>query len=108
MKKNFIALWFIVVAALLLLAFKHERTGSVKGSVNPMDAASQVWLVSAVDTLRSNIRNGMFEITGVKPGSCRLIIEAMAPYKRTERTGLEVYEGQETHAGEIYLEQQQQ
>jgi hypothetical protein len=107
MKRNYITLWFIVIITMLLVAFKPQRTGSVKGGVNPIDGASQVWLVSARDTLRSNIRNGVFEFLGVKPGSCALIIEGIPPYKRTNRNGIEVYEGQETNVGEIYLEQQQ-
>jgi hypothetical protein len=103
--KNYLILWFLVVITLVFLSFRPQRTGSVAGSVNPPDGASQVWLLSAHDTLRGMLKNGSFEIAGVKPGSCVLVVDAIAPYKTTTRTGIEVFEGSTTNVGEIYLEQ---
>lgn len=105
MKKNILALFIAAIAAVVLLSFTHQRLGSVKGSVTPADAATQVWLLSEKDTLRAGIRNGAFEFTGVKPGSYALIVDAIAPFKRAVRTGIEVFEGAETNTGEILLEQ---
>lgn len=105
MKKNILALVVIALVTLVLVSFAPQRVGSVKGSVNPADAATQAWLISDKDTLHTVIKNGGFEFTGVKPGSCMLIIDAIEPYKRTARTGIEVFEGSETNVGEIILDQ---
>jgi hypothetical protein len=105
MKKNILALVVIALVTLVLVSFTPQRLGSVKGTVNPADAATQVWLISEKDTLHAVIRNGAFEFTAVKPGSCMLIVDAVSPYKRTARTGIEVFEGSETNVGEILLDQ---
>jgi hypothetical protein len=105
MKKNILALVAIALVTILLVSFTPQRVGSVRGTVNPADAATQVWLVSEKDTFHASIRNGGFEFTGVKPGTCMLIVDAIAPYKTTIRTGIEVFEGSETNVGEILLDQ---
>jgi hypothetical protein len=105
MKKNILALVVIALVTILLVSFTPQKMGSVRGTVNPADAATHVWLISEKDTLQASIRNGAFEFTGIKPGTCMLIVEAIAPYKRTTRTGIEVFEGSETNVGEILLDQ---
>ncbi|NCI46136.1 peptidase associated/transthyretin-like domain-containing protein [Sediminibacterium soli] len=104
MKKTYFAAIFLSLAAVVLFAFSPQRLGSVKGSVTPVDGASQVWLITAKDTLRSGIQNGVFQVTGVKPGTCTLVVEGISPYRQTVRTGVEVFEGTETNVGEIILE----
>lgn len=104
MKKNILALCIAAIVAIILVSFTGKRFGSVKGSVNPSDGATQAWLLSDKDTLRSALRNGAFEFTGVKPGTCMLVIDVVPPYKRTVRTGIEVFEGTETNVGEILLD----
>lgn len=104
MKKNILALVVIALVAIVLVSFRPQPVGSVKGSVNPADAATQVWLISDKDTLQAAVRNGEFEFTGVKAGPCMLIVEAVPPYKQTVRTGIEVFDGSETNVGEILLD----
>jgi hypothetical protein len=104
MKKTYFAGIFLLTIAAILFAFTVQRTGSVKGRVNPPDGASQVWVISSKDTLRSGVQNGVFQVTGIRPGSCTLIVEGISPYKQAVRTGIQVYEGTETNVGEIMLE----
>ena len=107
MKRHFWLLGLLLVSMAMLFAFTTQRTGSVKGTITPSDGAAQVWVLSSRDTLRGVIRNGSFEVTGIIPGTCALVVEGLAPYKRTVRSGIEVYEGTQTNVGEILLEQQQ-
>ena len=105
MKKQLWISALCLLAVICLFAFRPQRTGSIKGAVVPADGATQVWVLSAKDTLQSSIRNGSFEIGGIRPGSCAIVIETIPPYKRTTRTGIEVFEGTQTNVGQIQLDQ---
>ncbi|GAO42225.1 carboxypeptidase-like regulatory domain-containing protein [Flavihumibacter petaseus] len=87
-----------------LFAFRGLDTGSIKGTVSPADGAVQAWALSATDTAKAAINNGAFEITNVKPGDYRLIIEAKAPYKNQAKEGVSVKDNAATDVGEIKLE----
>jgi hypothetical protein len=88
-----------------LFAFTTFKNGSIKGSVSPSASATSAYVVSGMDTLRTNIRNGGFEIGEVKPGTYKLVIEAIAPYKNFEKEGVVVNEKKATDVGEIALQQ---
>ena len=81
------------------------KNGSIKGSVSPSASANSAYVVSGMDTMRTNIQNGGFEIGEVKPGTYKLVIEAIAPYKNFEKTGVVVNERKATDVGEITLQQ---
>lgn len=104
MKKLSAIVCLLIAVFFVFAAFMPQRTGTVNGRVLPADGASQVWLLTPRDTLHGTLKNGAFEIAGVRPGSCVLVIDALAPYKRTVRSGIEVYEGSVTNVGEIALE----
>jgi hypothetical protein len=95
----------IVAATAGLFAFTAIQTGSVKGTVSPADGAVRAWALSGTDTLKATIDKGMFEITGAKAGTYRVIIEAKPPYKNAAKDGVTVVDGQPTDIGEIKLEQ---
>jgi hypothetical protein len=105
MKKHIWMPALLLLAVICFFAFRTELTGSIKGSVVPADGATQVWVLSAKDTLQAAVRNGSFEIGGIHPGPCAIVIEAIPPYKRTTRTGIEVFEGTQTNVGQIQLDQ---
>ncbi len=94
---------FAVVFA--LFAFTTFKNGSIKGTVSPSASAMSAYVVSGMDTMRTNIQNGAFEISQVKPGTYKLVIEAMAPYKNFEKEGVVVNEKKATEVGEITLQQ---
>ena len=105
MKNAKMSMVALAIATAGLFAFNAVRTGSIKGTVNPADAAVRVWALSSTDTLKAEINKGTFEITDAKPGTYRVIIEAKPPYKNAAKDGVTVADGQATDIGEIKLEQ---
>src|SRR5664279_482568 len=88
-----------LATAFTLFAFTNFKNGSIKGSVSPSASANSAYVVSGMDTMRTNIRNGGFEIGEVKPGTYKLVIEAIAPYKNFEKEGVVVNEKKATDVG---------
>jgi len=88
-----------------LFAFTALKNGSIKGRVSPSASATSVYITSGMDTMRTNIQNGDFEIGEVKPGTYKLVIEAIAPYKNFQKEGVVVSEKKATNVGEITLQQ---
>lgn len=87
-----------------LFAFTNFKNGSIKGSVSPSASATSAFVVSGMDTMRTNIQNGAFQIGEVKPGTYKLVIEAIAPYKNFAKAGVVVNEKKDTDVGEITLQ----
>ncbi len=104
MKFTGIKLAAVAFAAAGLFAFNSLRSGSIKGTVSPSDAAVRAWAESSTDTLRAPIINGAYEISDAKAGAYKIIIEAKPPYKNAAKDGVTVADGQATDAGEIKLE----
>jgi hypothetical protein len=105
MKKHLIvSILLLLLVNICLFAFYTVAPGSIKGTVIPADAATQVWVLSAKDTLQTTVRNGSFEISGIRPGICAVVIEALPPFKRTTRMGIEVFDGAQTNLGQIQLD----
>jgi hypothetical protein len=88
-----------------LFSFSAFKNGSIKGTVSPSASATSVYIVSGMDTMRTNIQNGAFEIGEVKPSTYKLVIEAIAPYKNFQKEGVVVNEKKATDVGEITLQQ---
>jgi hypothetical protein len=106
MKTNKIAVLVVSLAiAFVLFAFTAFKNGSIKGTVSPSASATSVYIVSGMDTMRTNIQNGAFEIGEVKPSTYKLVIEAIAPYKNFQKEGVVVNEKKATDVGEITLQQ---
>jgi hypothetical protein len=89
----------------VLFAFTTFKNGSIKGRVSPSASATSAYVVSGMDTMRANIQNGAFEIGQVQPGTYKLVIEAVAPYKNFEREGVVVNEKKASDVGVISLQQ---
>jgi hypothetical protein len=96
-----IAAIFIITAG--LFAFRGAYAGSIKGIVVPTDGASAAWAVSTTDTFKTNVVQGSFEIVGVKPGTYRVLIQAVTPYKSTFKENVLVAEGVAADAGTFLL-----
>ena len=90
---------------LVLSAFVQTRTGRIHGRVVPYNAALNVWAVSNVDTERSVITNGEFEIKNLKAGRYRVIVEGRHPYKVTTRPDVIVSDSSTVNIGDIVLDQ---
>jgi hypothetical protein len=91
-------------AAAGLFAFNSLQSGSIKGTVSPAEGATRAWAESSADTVKALVINGSYEITDVKPGTYKVIIEAKPPYKNAAKDGVAVADGQSADAGEIRLE----
>ena len=98
--KNFIG---IIIFLVLISAFTKDRSG-IMGTIDPPEGARRIWAVSGKDTVAIIPSPGSF-IMDVKPGSWKLVIEAVLPYKNAEREGVLVTEGQLTDVGLIKLTQ---
>jgi hypothetical protein len=104
MKITSFRLAIISAAAAGLFAFSSLRDGSIHGTVNPPEGGVRAWAESVADTLKAPIINGAYEISGVKPGIYKVIIEAKPPYRNAAKDGVMVNDGQSSDAGEIRLE----
>jgi hypothetical protein len=94
----------VAIAAAGLFSFHSLFSGSIKGTVSPSDGATRAWAESSTDTVKALVINGSFEITDVKPGTYKVIIEAKPPYKNAAKDGVSVADGQSADAGMIALE----
>lgn len=96
---------FSVIAAIGLFAFTTVNTGSIKGTVTPASSLNNAMAISGMDTLKAIIDNGSFNFNDVKPGTYKLVIEAMSPYKNFIKDGVVVEDGKSTDVGAITLKQ---
>ena len=97
--KNFIG---IIISVVLISSFA-DRSG-IQGTIDPPEGARKIWAVSGKDTVAIIPSPGSF-IMDVKPGSWKLVVEAVLPYKNVERDGVLVTDGQITDIGLIKLTQ---
>ena len=88
-----------------LFAFIVLLGGSVKGNILPVTGGIKCWAISKTDTFQTNIVNGVFELSNIKPGIYRIAIEAIPPYKNAVKEGVDIRNGEVTDLGEIRLEQ---
>ena len=106
MKKTWASLSVIAALAAGLLSFTVFEGGSIKGTLNPANSAVRVWALNATDTFRTTVGQGSgFEITNVKAGVYRLIIESTPPFKNTAKDSVTVTDGSATDVGEIKVNQ---
>ena len=99
---------FVIMVSFLLIAglysFSRSDRSGIQGTIDPPEGARKIIAVSGKDTVAIIPQPGSF-IMDVKPGSWKIIVEAVLPYKNTERESILVAEGQLTDIGLIKLEQ---
>lgn len=98
--KNFIG---VIISVVLISSFVNDRSG-IQGTIDPPEGARRIWAVSGKDTVSIIPSPGSF-IMDVKPGSWKLVVEAVLPYKNAERESVLVTDGQITDIGLIKLTQ---
>ena len=76
----------------------------IKGRVDPVDAAIEVWAINGTDTLKVGITDGGFTLN-VKPGVYKVVIVAKVPYKDVIKDDVQVADGNTTDIGTIKLQQ---
>src|ERR1700745_2591915 len=93
-----------IVTAAGLFAFTTLKNGGIKGTVSPSASATAAMAIMGTDTSKALINNGAFTINELKPGTYKLVIEAVEPYKNFEKEGVVVADGKGTDVGEIALQ----
>ncbi|MEP6845415.1 MAG: carboxypeptidase regulatory-like domain-containing protein [Panacibacter sp.] len=104
MKNTRLGLMAIAAVTAGLFAFTNFEGGSIKGKIIPADGASQVWALSPKDTLKAIINQGIFEFQNANPGTYKVYIDAVEPYKDVIKEGVQVTEGGSADLGEISLQ----
>ena len=94
----------IVVTVFIMSAFNSENRAGIQGTIDPPEGAKRIWAVSGKDTVSIIPAPGSF-ILDVKPGSWKLVVEAVLPYKNAERESILVVDGELTDIGLIKLTQ---
>jgi hypothetical protein len=94
-----------VIAAIGLFAFSTFGTGTIKGTVSPTNSINNVLAISGNDTVKAIIHDDSFDFVGIKSGTYRLVIEAMAPYKNFVKDGVVVTDDKTTDVGVLTLQQ---
>lgn len=83
---------------------KVKAATVIKGRIDPIDAAVEVWAINGTDTLKVGITDGGFTIN-VKPGIYKVVIVAKVPYKDVIKDDVQVADGNTTDIGTIKLQQ---
>jgi len=99
--KNFIG---IIISVVLIFSFASKNRSGIQGTIDPPEGAKRIWAVSGKDSVSIIPTPGSF-IMDVKPGSWKLVVEAVLPFKNAERDGVLVVEGELTDVGLIKLTQ---
>ena len=99
--KNFIG---FIISIVLISSFAVNDRSGIKGTIDPPEGAKRIWAVSGKDTVSIIPSPGSF-IMDVKPGSWKIVVEAVLPYKNVERDGVLVIDGELTDVGLIKLTQ---
>jgi len=97
--KNFIG---FIISVFLISTFSSNDRSGIQGTIDPPEGARRIWAVSGKDSVSIIPPPGSF-IMDVKPGSWKLVVEAVLPYKNVERDAILVIEGQLTDIGLIKL-----
>ena len=103
MKKTGLTLALTILSVAALHSFKSLQTGTIGGSIVPIDGASVVWAIQNTDTVRTSPANGQFTLQA-KQGIWKVIVDAKEPYKDVMIENIQVNDGKETNVGEIRLQ----
>lgn len=93
----------MALCAFAFFAFNTFQSGSIKGTVTPVEGGFRAWAISSTDTLKADIDNGQYEIKNLRPGTYRVIIEAKKSYKNAAKEGVVLTEAASIDIGNIQL-----
>ncbi len=93
----------VIMSVVIISAFVGKDRSGIQGTIDPPEGAKRIWAVSGKDTVAMIPAPGSF-LMDVKPGTWKLVVEAVLPYKNAERESIVVVDGQMTDIGLIKLE----
>ena len=97
----------IILCAVLFLGLngfvspRPVKTG-INGVIDPPDGVRKIWAVNGTDSFSTVPATGSFYVE-VKPGTWKLFVESVKPYKNEVVENILVQEGQSTDVGVIKL-----
>lgn len=101
MKKIALTLCAGFIAMCAFISPDRVKSG-IYGSIDPPDGAKKVWAINGTDSVSTVPLTGKFFLE-VKPGTWKLIVEAVAPLKNAVVENILVQEGESADAGVIKL-----
>lgn len=101
MKKIAITLCAAFVAICAFISPDRVKSG-IYGTIDPPDGARKVWAINGTDSVSTVPLTGKFSLE-VKPGTWKLIVEAVPPLKTALVENILVQEGESADAGLIKL-----
>jgi hypothetical protein len=104
MKKN-LFFFAMMVVAIALFSFTMKFAAGIKGTVSPAESAGTVWVYSGTDSTSTQTNQGVFEFSGLTPGTYKIVVEAKAPYKNYVKENIAVADSGVVDLGTIQLEQ---
>src|SRR6188768_3917820 len=95
--------FFLFITIIALYAFSPNKVASgIHGIIDPADGAKKVWAISGTDSVSTTPSMGNFSVE-VRPGTWKLIVEAVSPYKNALIENILIQDGQSFDAGVIKL-----
>jgi hypothetical protein len=104
LRNKTIAMAALALASSSIFAFTNFESGGIRGTVTPAENAVNVWAIKGVDTLKSAIVAGKFELGNAPAGNYSVTIEAAAPYRTVVKENVIVTDDQVVDLGNIILE----
>ena len=77
-----------------LFSFTVQFAGGVKGTIDPAANAGDVWAIIGNDSTKVTPLQGVFQISDLKAGTYKIVIEGKAPYKNYVKEGVVVKDGE--------------
>lgn len=103
MKRILQTVVLLTVISAGLFAFQTAQNSGIKGTIAPAEGAGMVWAVSGPDSLKMIPENGAFNFPA-KPGTYKIIVQAVGDYKNFTKNDVVVEDGKVTDLGTITLE----
>lgn len=100
--KNFSWVMVVTLVALIALSGAAVVKSRIHGEIVPPESAKKVWAINGKDTLSINPVMGHFSFD-IAPGTWKLYIEAMPPYRPFVKENIQVKESEEVDLGKIVL-----
>ena len=102
MKKSAIFIFAAVVVLMSAFVSGNLLKSGAQGMVNPADGAKEVWAISNSDSVSVVPESGKFSLD-LKPGTWKIHVVAIPPFKDAFVDNVTVQEGKYTDVGEIKL-----
>lgn len=103
MKSFFFGIILIIPIAGIISSFDTEDRSGVRGTIEPFEGVKIITAMNDQDTVSKVPTNGSF-ILDLKPGTWKIVIETVSPFKKFQRDFVTVYKDQFTDIGYIKLE----